>query len=328
PCELERLQITDCQRVLVIPSHRLPHLSAAITLRIKMSGTTLPTGIQVDERRANTTAVVQAELELAQAMTGTFQQDTLDIVAGTQVSQPKAHGAAAERIAMHYPLGIELVALAFSITGEAETNRLGAGSVVTLVVVITKRPPTPGYSIGQALLGRMAPAITDRINCTAQLQLITQSQRTVPCQGKVPLLLPGTGLTIIVARHSGPPRITSLTIQAHQACAHFIPRNQIQLHRARGQAGCLINQQFKFPQVEPLTSPSGKSHGQLAFACQSRIFHSLQHTFDDQNLKNAITQVLLRQISSAGHVAPIQIEPGNTLEYLIELIHPQTLAGK
>src|SRR5690606_11049153 len=130
--QVEWLKVAECERVLVVASYWFATSGMDFALGIQGTNTTLPADSHVDQSCSNSAAMVKAELEFDESMAGRIQQSAFDIVAGTQVSQPEIERTFAQGITVYYPLGVELMAFAFSVAGEAETDRLIAGAIVAL----------------------------------------------------------------------------------------------------------------------------------------------------------------------------------------------------
>src|SRR5690606_2020124 len=116
------------------------------------------------------------------------------------------------------------MAFAFSVAGEAETDRLIAGAIVALTVTVTKGPPAVGQPIEQTLAGGVTPAVADGIASAAEAQLVAQAQRAVPGEGYVPLLFAGAALPVVVPRQRSLPGFAALALEPHAATAHGFTR--------------------------------------------------------------------------------------------------------
>ncbi|MND91242.1 hypothetical protein D3C80_833570 [compost metagenome] len=172
--------------------------------------------------------------------------------------------------------------------------------------------------------------VTDRIMAPTQAQLVSKPQRAVPVQANVPLLLARTALAVVVTREVGTPRFLGGVFDDHITAANGLARGQFHARLVGRQAVELIDHLLDFSQIDHLALPAGESHGQFTIgqAAGGIAAQFLQLAFDDQHLKVAGGQILLRQVGAGGHQPFLDVMVGDRLEQLVKLGHTQALALK
>ncbi|MDR6356290.1 hypothetical protein Q3H58_002961 [Pseudomonas psychrotolerans] len=147
--QLEVLQVAQGPRVLAVAGGGLAGAGDGIALGAEDPDAALPAQIQVDEGAAEAATVVEAQLQLADAVAAQPKATVLDVVIGAQQRQPRVERRLAHRVAMHHPLGLELLVLAVAALLEGEAVGLGLGAVVVAAVAVVEGPPAPRQAVTQ-----------------------------------------------------------------------------------------------------------------------------------------------------------------------------------
>ncbi|MDR6356291.1 hypothetical protein Q3H58_002962 [Pseudomonas psychrotolerans] len=161
-----------------------------------------------------------------------------------------------------------------------------------------------------------------------QHQLIGQAQRVIPVQAQPPLLFAGAALTVIVARQRGTPGLARGVLDLDIAATDRLARYQVHLHLVGRQAVELVDHLLQLAQVEQLARRTGKGLHQLAGrqATARRGLEAFQLALHHQDGKDALGEILLRQVGPTGDVATPYVVIGDGFEQRVELVHTQALA--
>ena len=297
-------------------------------LRIESTDALLHASIEVDERAADTTAMVETELRFADAIAAQFELAVFDEVVAAQVRQPGTEGSLAHRVAMDHALRAQL--MVFAVAGLLEVVAVGGDlrTVFALTVGVTERPPAPRQAVIEHGVVGSVLVIGHRIVTAAQAQLVGEAQRAVPVERGTPLLLAGAALAVIAARQAGAPWLLRRIGDPHFTAADILPRRQLHFCLIGWQAIELIDHLLDLAQVDQFTAFAGKGHGQFAIREPAvfRAFHAFEFAFDHQHFQVPGGQILLWQVCAAGDQTFFDVVIGDDFEQLVELRHAEAFA--
>ena len=130
--------------VFAITRHWLAGPRMTIVLGIESTDALLNTEIEVDESPTQATAMVDAELRLAEAIAASVQTRIFDVVVGTQVDDPDVQSRLADCVTVHNALSAQLVVLV--VTGLLEGKVVGpcCRAIFVFAVAVAEVPPPHG----------------------------------------------------------------------------------------------------------------------------------------------------------------------------------------
>ena len=100
----EGLQVADGGGVLAVARIRHARQGVMIALGVEGAGAVLHAHIDVDERTADTTTMVDAQLQFTEAVAALFEAAAIDVVVGSQVGQADVERRLAHGITVDHPL--------------------------------------------------------------------------------------------------------------------------------------------------------------------------------------------------------------------------------